>query len=130
MSDPQATAKKVLCIEDEHFISELYVRALNKAGYEAMVIVDGIAGLKAAQTGEYDIILIDLMIPSLTGMEVLRTLRGPGAPPIKSKIIVTTNLDVKEAVRRELEQMADGYIIKADITPHQLVDFINQIRVD
>ena len=52
-------AKKILVIEDEHFIGELYNRALNKAGYEVRVIADGMEALKEAQTNLYDIILLD-----------------------------------------------------------------------
>ena len=44
------TGKKVLCIEDEHFISELYERALRKAGYEVTTVVDGMVGLQTALT--------------------------------------------------------------------------------
>jgi len=74
---PITIPKRVLCIEDEHFISELYVRALTKAGYEVDVQLDGIQGLAAAQTDSYDIILLDLMIPGITGIEVLRSLLRP-----------------------------------------------------
>lgn len=58
--------KRILCIEDEHFISELYTRALTKAGYDVTVVVDGQEGLTKARTNQYDIILLDLMVPSLT----------------------------------------------------------------
>lgn len=119
--------KKVLCIEDEHFISDLYDRALSKAGYNILVVLDGESGLREAMTNEYDLILLDLMIPGITGMEVLRQLRKEGGPKINAHIVITTNLDVKPNTRKELEDMADGYIIKAEITPHQLVDFVAQI---
>lgn len=122
-------AIKVLCIEDEHFIAELYARALTKAGYEITVIVDGVEGLKAAQSNLYDIILLDLMIPNMTGGEVLHRLRDPAqTPPLKAKIIITTNLEQKEETRQEIEKLADGYLIKAEVTPHQLVDILNSLK--
>jgi DNA-binding response OmpR family regulator len=120
--------KHVLCIEDEHFISELYVRALTKAGYEVNVQLDGREGLAAAQTDKYDIILLDLMIPSITGIEVLRILRDPAqTPALHAKIIVTTNLEQREDARNAIEQQADGYIVKAEITPRELVDFLSHL---
>lgn len=125
----QSALKTILCIEDELFISELYVRALKKAGYRPEVVVDGEAGLQAAKTGRYDIILLDLMVPQRTGMDILRQLRGPEAPPIKSRIVVATNLDLPETEKAELMKLADGYIIKAEITPRQLVEFINRIKI-
>ena len=75
--DAPAGRRKVLCIEDERFISELYTRALTKGGYEVETIADGSQALTAAQTNKYDIILLDLMIPSLSGIEILRVLRDP-----------------------------------------------------
>ena len=126
---PQPKLKKVLCIEDEHFISELYVRALTKAGYEVTVEIDGQKGLATAQTDNYDIILLDLMVPTLTGIEVLHTLRDPiKTPLLHAKIIITTNLEQREDVRADIEHQADGYIVKAEITPRELVDFLSNLN--
>jgi len=121
-------SKRVLCIEDEHFISELYARALTKAGYQVDVQLDGQKGLAAAQTDQYDIILLDLMIPNITGIEVLRTLRDPKQTPrMHARIIITTNLEQREDVRADIEQQADGYLVKAEITPHELVEFLSHL---
>jgi len=126
-TNPSAT--KVLCIEDEHFISELYTRALIKAGYLVDVQFDGEAGLKAAQTDQYDIILLDLMVPSMTGIEILQVLRDPvKTPKLHAKVIVTTNLEQREAARTELEKQADGYLVKAEMTPRELVEFLNRLN--
>jgi DNA-binding response OmpR family regulator len=124
----QGAGKKVLCIEDEHFISELYARALTKAGYDVDVQLDGQKGLAAAQTDTYDIILLDLMIPNITGIEVLRTLRDQKqTPKMHAKIIITTNLEQRDDVKADIESHADGYLVKAEITPHQLVDFLSRL---
>lgn len=120
--------RKVLVIEDEHFISELYVRALTRAGYDVTVEVDGQRGMELAQTNQFDIILLDLMLPTITGIEVLRRLRGPGSKPLKSKIIITTNLEQREEIRTDIESQADAYLVKAEITPRELVEFLNTIK--
>jgi DNA-binding response OmpR family regulator len=129
--DPQTTpttGKKVLCIEDEHFISELYARALSKAGYDVTVELDGQKGLELAQTGNFDVILLDLMIPTITGVEVLQKLRDPAiSPNFHAKIIITTNLEQRDEVRADIENQADGYLVKAEITPRELVDFLNNL---
>src|SRR5882762_812826 len=123
-------SKRVLCIEDEHFISELYARALTKAGYQVDVQLDGKKGLAVAQTDVYDIILLDLMIPNMTGIEVLRTLRDPAKTPrMHAKIIITTNLEQREDVRADIEQQADGYLVKAEITPKELVEFLSHLDI-
>lgn len=126
MEQAEANGLKVLCIEDEHFISELYARALRQAGYSVTTMLSGIDGLRAAQSNEYDIILLDLMIPGITGFEVLKRLREE-TPDLKSKIIITTNLDQEDQDREEIENKADGYLIKAEFTPRQLVQIINDI---
>src|SRR5579862_1034341 len=119
----QPTGKSILVIEDEHFISELYSRALTKAGYQVDVESDGNKALPMAQTDKYDIILLDLMIPNLNGIDVLRTLRDPNkTPKLHSKIIIITNLEQRQDIRQEIEKQADGYIVKAEITPKELVD--------
>ena len=121
--------KKILCIEDEHFISELYTRALTRAGYEVDVQLDGQKGLEAAQTDIYDIILLDLMVPNITGIEILRTLRDPReTPKMHARIIITTNLEQRDDVRADIEHQADGYLVKAEITPHQLVEFLGRLE--
>ncbi len=122
--------KRVLCIEDEHFISELYTRALTRAGYQVDVQLDGQKGLAVAQTDMYDIILLDLMIPNITGIEVLRTLRDPAkTPKMHAKIIITTNLEQREDIRADIEQQADGYLVKAEITPKELVEFLSHLDI-
>ncbi len=128
-SKPAPRARKVLCIEDERFISELYVRALTKGNYQVEAIADGEEALKAAQTDIYDIILLDLMIPNLSGIEILRVLRDPArVPPLKAKIIITTNLEQREDVRADIERQADAYVVKAELTPHELVKFLDTIQ--
>lgn len=128
-SDNQFTTKKILCIEDEFFISELYERALKKSGHQVVTALNGIDGLELAQTNGYDIVLLDLMVPGITGMEILRTLRDPiKSPGFNSKVIITTNLEQGEDIRTELENQADGYIVKASITPKELAHFVNQLE--
>jgi DNA-binding response OmpR family regulator len=127
-STAPAKNRTVLCIEDEHFISELYARALTKVGYKVTTIADGAEAFKEAKKNIYDIILLDLMVPNMTGIEILRQLRGPGAPPLKAKIIITTNLEQRDDVRADIESRADGYLVKAELTPRELVAFVNSVN--
>lgn len=129
MEAKDSNGLKVLCIEDEHFISELYARALRRSGYDVTTMLSGEDGLRAAQSNQYDIILLDLMIPGITGFEVLRRLREE-TPNLKAKVIITTNLDQEDDSRSEIEKKADGYLIKAEFTPRQLVQIIDDIAAD
>ncbi len=118
--------KKILCIEDEQFISELYARALRKEGFDVTTMVSGEDGLRAAASNEYDIIMLDLMLPGITGFEVLRRLRAEN-PNLKSKILITTNLDQGDSDKDAIENLADGYLIKAEFTPKQMAKIISDI---
>jgi len=122
-------SRTVLVIEDEPFISELYARALRKHDYQVTIVGDGTEGLAEAQKNTYDIILLDLMVPNTTGIEILRALRDPArVPPLKSKIIITTNLEQREDVRADIEKQADGYLVKAELTPSELANFLDKIK--
>jgi len=123
---PAAPTKRILCIEDEHFISELYAHSLGKAGYDVKVVFDGLEGFNEAKTNAYDIILLDLMIPSMLGIDILKRLRAE-VPDLRAKIIITTNLEQTKEHRKQIEDQADGYVIKAEITPRQLVDFLSHV---
>ena len=123
--------KRVLVIEDEQFISELYVRALTKAGYEVKVLIDGVQALAEAQNNSYDVILLDIMLPNMMGGEILKRLRDRAITPhLKAKIIITTNLELDEKGRAAIESQADGYIVKAEVTPKELVKFLNQLQLN
>lgn len=123
--EPAAVSgKQILCVEDELFIGELYARALQKAGYVVTIITDGQKGLEEARSDKYDIILLDIMIPQMLGVDVLHELREDGQK-LKAKIIIATNLEQDDETRAKIETEADAYIIKAEITPKQLVEFLS-----
>ena len=120
---------KILCIEDDHFIADIYVRALKKAGHDVDVITNGEEALAAAKHTVYDVILLDLMLPDKSGVDILEALRGADQKALPlTKIIVTTNFDEPAEDRARLEQMADGYLIKADVTPSKLVEIIEELN--
>lgn len=119
---------KILCIEDDYFIADLYVRALKQAGHSVDISSSGVDALDKAKSTVYDIVLLDLMLPEKTGVEILESLRGGDKNLLPmSKIIITTNFDEPEDDRARLEKMADGYLIKADVTPSKLVELVDQI---
>ena len=122
------TAQTILCIEDDRFIGEMYVRSLKKAGYEVDWTVDGNDGLIAARNKQYDFILLDIMLPERRGSEILDALRGGKEDLIpKTKVIIMTNFEQDDESRMIMEKRADAYLIKAEITPKKLVSIIQQL---
>lgn len=120
--------KTILCIEDDRFIGEMYVRSLQKAGYQVDWMVDGSDGLVAARNKPYDLILLDIMLPEKRGNEILKVLRGGEANLIpNTKIIVMTNFDQDEQSRMAMQHDVDAYLIKAEITPRKLLEVVNSL---
>lgn len=120
--------KTILVIEDDRFIGEMYVRSLKKAGYDVDWMVDGNDGLIAARNKPYDLILLDVMLPERRGTEILEALRGGSEDLIpQSKVLVLTNFEQDDESRMAMEQRADGYLIKAEITPSKLLSVIQQL---
>jgi len=121
--------KTILCIEDDRFIGEMYVRTLKKAGYEIDWVVDGNDGLIAARNKPYDVILLDVMLPERRGTEILDALRGGKEDLIpKTRVIVLTNFQQDDESRMAMEKHADAYLIKAEITPKKLVSVIEKLE--
>ncbi len=122
----QPQDKRILIIEDDRFIGEMYARSLRSEGYSIDWTTSGSQGLKSAQTGKYDLILLDIMLPEKMGTEVLREIRM-AQPKIDSHIIVMTNFEQDEDSRAAMESEVDAYLIKADITPRRLIEIVKNI---
>lgn len=115
----------ILCVEDDRFIGEMYVRSLQKAGYDVTWVVDGNDGLVAARNHTYDLIILDLMLPEQRGDQILDALRNGTTDMVPhSKILVMTNFEQDDAAKSAVLSRVDGYLIKADITPRRLLEVI------
>ncbi|MGV8982525.1 response regulator transcription factor [Clostridium sp.] len=108
--------KKILIIEDDKSIAEIERDFLEISGFETFIVADGIEGLKYASSGEYDLILLDLMLPNLNGYEICKKIRGIIDIPI---IMVTARIEDIDKIRG-LGLGADDYISKP-FSPTELV---------
>ena len=123
--------KTILCVEDDRFIGEMYVRSLQKAGYDVTWVFDGNDGLVAARDQNFDLIILDLMLPEQRGDQILDALRNNNVDLVpNSKILIMTNFEQDEASRKSVMSRVDGYLIKADITPRNLIDVVKQMDSD
>lgn len=119
----------ILCIEDDRFIGEMYVRSLRKAGYDVEWVVDGNDGLVTARNKTFDLMLLDVMLPERRGTEILAALRGGTEDLIPhTKVIVLTNFEQDDESRAQMQKHADAYLIKAEITPKKLIEVIHQLE--
>jgi len=117
---------KVLIIEDDSYISDMYRIKLESENFETTVAGDGIAGIKALEKQKPDIILLDIVMPRVDGFSVLKIIEKN--PELKKiPVILLTNLGQKENVERGLEMGAVSYIIKAHFTPSEVVEKVKEI---
>ena len=119
--------KTILMVEDDRFIGEMYVRSLKKAGYEVDWMIDGNDGLVAARNKQYDLLLLDVMLPEKRGNEILQALRGKEDLIPNTKVLILTNFEQDDQSRIEMESKSDGYMIKAEITPRKLLSAIEKL---
>lgn len=117
--------KKILIVEDEFYICDIYERTFKDAGYEVQVAVDGQEALQKAKNTDFDVILLDIMVPKITGIDVLRELRQQGERTEDTPIFMTTNLGQDNIIKEALKIGADGYFIKAQLNPKSLVNEVN-----
>ena len=115
------TAKKILLVEDEDFIRELYTRQLTKAGFAVKSAPDGQAGLETLKAEVFDLLLLDIMLPGMNGLQLLREFKtqNPNSPMIT---ILLTNLGQEAVIKEGFELGAQAYLIKASYTPDQVVN--------
>jgi len=100
---------KVLVVEDDRTVGQYVKRGLEEARFQADLVADGLEGLRAASEGGYDVIVLDLRLPGMTGFEVLRTLRDRG---VLTPILVLTAQDAVDFKVQALRAGADDYVTK------------------
>lgn len=112
--------KKILLVEDEDFIRELYVRQLTKAGFEVKSAIDGQSGLNTLSAETFDLLLLDIMLPGMNGLQLLREFKTKN-PNSRMVTILLTNLGQEAIIKEGFELGAQAYLIKASYTPDQVV---------
>lgn len=116
--NPQS--KKILLVEDEDFIRELYVRQLTKEGFTVKSASDGQTGLAMLKAESFDLLLLDIMLPGLNGLQLLREFKTLN-PNSRMITILLTNLGQEAVIKEGFELGAQAYLIKASYTPDQVV---------
>jgi len=117
--------RTVLIVEDDAIVAEIYGLALGRAGYRVVVSPNGVDGLEAAAREEPDFIFLDIRMPKMDGIEVLRGL-ARGGDGIGVPIVMLTNFDDPAIVQQSLALGAKGYIVKAGTNPAELADVVSR----
>ncbi len=122
--------KRVLIIDDDLYIRDVYEEILKNEGFDVDTAADGVEGERMLLEGGYDLVLLDIMMPKVDGLEVLRRLsiKRPAKP--NGPIVVLTNL-ANDPVLAEAQKLgAKTYIIKSDSAPDEFLKQVKEIIGD
>lgn len=117
---------RILICEDEQYIRDIYRDILTAEGFQVDEAPDGKVALEMMRAGGYDLVLLDIMMPYIDGLGVLKELQA--TPPKKTirGILICTSLAADPSVKEALDTGAIDVVFKPDVTPDQLVQKIKK----
>lgn len=118
--------KKILLIEDDLYIRDLYKRQLDMGGFFTHAFSSGDEGLKSMGENNYDLVLLDVMLPGINGLDILRGIKQNEATK-NMPVIMLSNVGQDDVIKEGLVAGAVGYLIKTSFTPNQIVGEVKKI---
>jgi DNA-binding response OmpR family regulator len=120
---PQARSKKILLVEDDNNLADVYSARLTAEGFDIMRVADGEEALSAAVKYKPDLVLLDIMMPKVSGFDVLDILRN--TPETANLKIIMVTARGQDADRERANKLgADDYLVKSQVIIADLVDRI------
>ncbi|MCD6147941.1 response regulator [bacterium] len=122
--------KKILLAEDDPFVVEIYSRKIKEAGFDLEIVQTGEEALRKIKEERFDILLLDMVLPGLSGWEVLEAIRKEKEKNEQLrtlKVLVLSNLGSRPEVERAVRMGAERYLIKAHYTPAQVVEEVKRL---
>lgn len=118
--------KKILLAEDDPFIIDIYTTKLKQANLEVEVVNEGDEVLEKARKQKPDLLLLDIVLPTMNGWEILRAIRE--SEDLKDlPVVILSNLYQKDEVEKGLKFGALKYLIKAHYTPSEVVEEVKKV---
>jgi len=118
--------KRVLLVEDDRFLRRACEASLRQRGLTVVTAADGEEALRLARTEAPDLVLLDLLLPKLPGLEVLQTLKAEDATRA-IPVLVLSNSSREEDVQRVLKLGAVGYLVKANLSLQELGERVTRL---
>ncbi|MFA9288344.1 MAG: response regulator transcription factor [Weeksellaceae bacterium] len=115
--------KKILLVEDDEFLKQLYSDLLTAEKYTVTTATDGKEALNLMVKGGWDLVLLDVMLPNMTGFEILDAVKTH-QKKLSFPVIFMTNLDSTDDDKKKLEE-ADAYWTKSELSPP---DFVAKVQ--
>lgn len=118
--------KKVLIIEDEEALLIMLAEKLRREGYEVSTAKDGEEGLAELKKEKLDLVLLDIVMPKMGGLEVLEIMHGDEQLS-KIPVIIISNSGQPVEIQKAEELGAKDYLVKAEFEPQEVVDKVNKL---
>lgn len=116
----------IVLVEDDALLSEMYQAALISEGFQCSVALDGATGLDLITHTQPDLVLLDLMLPQMSGDEVLAKMRRSERTK-DTRVMIMTNISESEAPEQLKHLEFDRYIVKANTTLLEVVEIVKQM---
>ena len=117
----ESEPKKILVVDDEDPVREIYNKEFTSSGFKVVLASDGEQGLLKAGEEIPDLILLDVMMPKMSGIDTLKVLKKNELTK-KIPILLLTNLGEEQIIKEGFSLGADGYLLKVSYTPAQVVE--------
>ena len=117
---------KILLVDDDVFLRDMYAAKFSEKGDDVVGVEGGEDALRAVASDAYDVIIMDMVMPGMTGIDLLNALKDTPAAS-KTKRIVLSNQGEDSDMEKAYQSGAVGYIIKADSIPSEVVEKVHQL---
>ena len=117
---------KVLLVEDEKSLADMYIMKFKREGFDVCYINNGDGVLETVLKEKPDIVMLDIILPQIDGFAVLKELKN-NSKAKKVPVVMLTNLGQDEDIKKGKELGSDGYLVKANLTPAQVVVKIKEV---
>lgn len=115
------TSQKILVVEDDQLLRDLYYELLRDEGFDVTACADGELGFNEIKKGGYQLVLLDVMLPKMDGLQILKEVFTHKGQYSVGPIVLLTNLGQDNIVKEAFEYGAAGYLIKSSFTPDQVL---------
>lgn len=109
--------KKVLIVEDDTFLQGLLANKVEKAGFDVTTAKDGEKAMTALAENSFDVVLLDLLLPDISGFDILKNIKKAGKTPV----LVFSNLSEEKDIKKAMDLGAEEYLIKSNFTLEELI---------
>lgn len=118
--------KKILLVEDDEFLRTLYIDLLSQEKYQIDSAENGQIAYEKISKGVYDLILLDMILPHINGMEIIDKLKQENPQALKQHIVFLTNLDSKNEMLQKVAAKGFSYLIKSDLNPDEFIKSVQK----